>query len=340
MFPRHAIIALGLAGVLGCTSFRTTALYRMENDSVTKELTNKNLKGIPVKLKIPSHVTVTIYEQQILLAEDPEVTKKLNDAVATATTNFKTAQAGFDTQNDTVNTIRTRLIDVNAILTKARANLNDPLLRDAANAQIAEYEPQAVLLKSSLVVEEKNLTASGKERDAKADALQVAKAKALTPKNALVSFTPAQLMVETELKYTDKVFLVDFKRPAGGVLNLNSADIDDEQYFSKIQADVTERTLADVSGAINTLKGPLGNLAKKNPNNATPTSAITPDGEVTNGVDFQKSVVAFRRFDLNEPDWELAMRGFVDSHLGQDPVLVSTLQIAAPTPAPVPAPVP
>ena len=90
--------------------------------------------------------------------------------------------------------------------------------------------------------------------------------------------------------------------------------MDDEQYFSKVQADVTERTIQDVTYALDTLKDPL--VALKTSNKATPTSANTAEGDANEQVDFQKSVVATQRFDISEIGWEERMMAFVNERLG------------------------
>jgi hypothetical protein len=152
--------------------------------------------------------------------------------------------------------------------------------------------------------------------DAQADvpkkvaAAAAAAAAAAKPEYTLVSFCPAQLIVETELIYTDKVFLVDFKRPAGGILDLKQASMDDEQYFKNVQAEVQERTIQDISTAIATLTPGNSN------NKAVPKSANTPADAVSD-VNFQKSIVACQRFDISEPDWEFRLSEFVNTSLGR-----------------------
>ncbi len=211
-----ALLAMIVIG--GCTSFRTTALYRFDNDSVTPECTNKKLKGLPVKLKVPSHVAVTIFEQQVLLA-------------ITTTTTTGTPPA-------------------------------------------------------------------------------------TESKYALVSFSPPQLMVETELVYTDKVFLVDFKRPAAGILDLTEAKMDDEQYFSNITAEVTERTINDINTSLGTLQPALTQFKKPAVPKAKATTANSPEADADN-VGFKKSVIAYQRFDISEPDWECRLQEFVNCQLNR-----------------------
>lgn len=203
-----ALLAMIVIG--GCTSFRTTALYRFDNDSVTPECTNKKLKGLPVKLKVPSHLAVTIFEQQVLLAK--------------------------------------------------------------GTGDTAQY--------------------------------------------ALVSFSPPQLMVETELVYTDKVFLVDFKRPAAGILDLTEAKMDDEQYFSNITAEVTERTINDINTSLGTLQPALTQFKKPKVPTAKATTANSPEADADN-VGFKKSVIAYQRFDISEPDWECRLQEFVNCQLNR-----------------------
>ena len=135
------------------------------------------------------------------------------------------------------------------------------------------------------------------------------------PNYTLVSFDPAQYLVETQLEYTDKIFLVDFKRPAAGILDLKDAQMDDEQYFAKVQADVTERTIEDVSGALETITSPISSLKAKQSNSATPSSAANSISEINESVNFQKSVVAMCRFDISEPGWEEQMMCFINQKL-------------------------
>lgn len=320
--------------VTGCTSFRTTALTRLDNDSVVPECRKCNkLNGLPVKLKVPSHVVVTIYEQQLILANSAEKVASLTLAVQQSYEALKAA-------NSKLEELRSGLSDAEAEAKAAKAALEKSIERRENAEQELQADPSNLQLRATLDAAKK-VEKSATERLAKAEeekqaakervdqdeeafrknvekagsALAAAK-KSASVGYTLVSFTPAQLIVETNLEYTDKVFMVDFRRPAGGILDLSEASMDDEQYFAKIQADVTERTMADVSTAIKTLQGPLSSGAKKSKDNAaTPTSASTPEGEQSNTVNFQKSVVAFKRFDISEPCWEERMMEFVNSRL-------------------------
>lgn len=216
MLIRCLTYGLVLMAVTGCNSIRTSVLHRLDNDSVVVQETNKNLRGLPVKLKVPSHIGVTIYEEQVLIAS----TKKDN--------------------SDT--------------------------------------------------------TATG---------------------YSLISFNPPQIKVDTELCYTDKVFLVDFKRPGGGVLDVTGAEFDNQQYFKDVQASVEEQTLADIGTALQTVQGlQINPVPNQNGETADPTDASTEEDDSANGVDFQKSVIAYKRFDISEPGWEDRMNCFIQQYLG------------------------
>lgn len=214
-----------------CTSFRTTSLGRLDTDSLFVDCMGRKHKGkgIPVKMKVPSHVTVTVYEQQVLIR--------------------------------------------------------------------------------------------GKEGV------------------KLQSFSPPQYEVQTGLAYTDKVFLVDFVRPAGGTLNLmgvgedSGIAFDDEQYFKSVRAEAQEQTMQQVIKALETVGG-FSIEGKKVNAVGSETSAQFVDGDTTlTNVHFEKSIVAYQRFDLARPHWEDEMNSLVAKYLGECgscPVGVATLQKSAP----------
>lgn len=184
---------------VGCTSFRTMALGRLDNDSLYPECFGKKKKGVPVKLKVPTHVVVSIFEQQVLIQGEDGV--------------------------------------------------------------------------------------------------------------KLQSFSPPQYEVESKLAYTDKVFLVDFVRPAGGSLTLGTQDengitFDDDQYFKTIKARVEEQTIHQIGTALETVQG------------AFTSSGIVegPDAAHPN-LKFEKSIIACKRFDLARPHWEHEVNDFVHEYI-------------------------
>ncbi len=317
-----AVIGALLVATSGCVSFRTTALRRFANDAVAPQKLNRKLKGLPVKMKVPSHVHVTVYEQQVILADSDDVSSSKKDTAAKAeqaVADMKKQIVDLDKNvEDALVKIR-RLKQQEGIIQKLHdaASDNSPQRKGYAES-LAETASLLSEARASHKTHEENRK---KKNEFELQLKDLEKTAATAANNAvtqyrLISFDPAQYVVETELQYTDKVFLVDFKRPAGGILDLKEASMDDEQYFAKIQADVEERTLADISTALNRVSGPLADvLGGERTNVAVPTSSETPDGETNATVDFQKSVVATQRFDINELGWEQRLQGFVNSHI-------------------------
>jgi hypothetical protein len=332
MSKKYAALSLLACLAVGCGSFRTTALYRFDNDSVVPECNNEKLKGIPVKLKVPSHVRVNVFEQQVILAntadevdakkaaakKDADAVKETQAAIRTLSTNVEVAKKQLElAEKEVAKRTEEHTAAVNMQIGTEAGELQrkELLIKQkgellaAANALLTKASDE---LSAATEAKDSNLAKETTEllkRQAKAE-VSAADAEV---KYRLVSFTPQQLVVETELDYTDKIFLVDFRRPAAGILNLNEASMDDQQYFSKIQADVTERTLEDVGKALDTLKGTVAPPAAT-PKAAT-TGADTPSGEANGSVNFQKSIVASKRFDISEPDWEARMNAFINSKL-------------------------
>tara|TARA_R110002111_G_scaffold2705_6_gene18068 strand:- start:5334 stop:6017 length:684 start_codon:yes stop_codon:yes gene_type:complete len=156
----------------------------------------------------------------------------------------------------------------------------------------------------------------------------------------LQSFSPPQYEVETGLAYTDKVFLVDFVRPAGGTLDLMGEGdnqgivFDDEQYFEAIRAKVQEQTMQQVIKSLETVGGFSITEGKKVSAAGTETSAQFVEGDPTlPNVHFEKSIVAYQRFDLARPHWEDEMNCLVAKFVGvcdSCPTGVTTLK--QPTP--------
>ena len=113
------------------------------------------------------------------------------------------------------------------------------------------------------------------------------------------------LNVRTKLIKTKKVFTVDYKRPGSGSLNSNTT-FSDEQYFKKITNSLTDTTITDSAALLNTvLKGVSTNAAG-------PTSE---QAEAFKDVVRDTRVVAYKRFDINEPDFEYQVEQFVNQHL-------------------------
>jgi hypothetical protein len=103
--------------------------------------------------------------------------------------------------------------------------------------------------------------------------------------------------------YTEKIIMVDFKRPAAGSFNLD-VELTDDQYIKRIQHNVTDETIARVSELVGKL-APQG-LFKQ-----------TAGGAFENLVMEVKSVVAVGVFEVDSPDFEHMVAAFVDCHLNR-----------------------
>jgi len=124
------------------------------------------------------------------------------------------------------------------------------------------------------------------------------------------------LFVETEVIETDKVFMVDPKRPAAGQLDYTmkfGADEsgtdggkDNSQYFSSIESRIQDDTIKDITGA---LKAVTDSLAAKtnvgDRDSRRPTLILVPDVRT----------VAWRRFDIDACDFEQQVADFVAIHM-------------------------
>jgi hypothetical protein len=106
--------------------------------------------------------------------------------------------------------------------------------------------------------------------------------------------------VRADIVRTKKVFLVDLKRPCSGLLNA-SLKFNEDQYFDRIQGDVKDTTIEDSTALLATIIStlPTGRPAAKQQ------------------LEYLKQVrvVAYRRFDINTPDFESQVDMFVTQHL-------------------------
>jgi hypothetical protein len=105
-----------------------------------------------------------------------------------------------------------------------------------------------------------------------------------------------------EFIYSEKIFTVDFKRPAAGLYNLH-LDLTDDQYIAKVQHDITDTTIQEVTALV-TRFFPSGIGART----VTDPAQRQPFEEV-------QSVVAVGMFEIDAPDFEVQMMAFVNFHL-------------------------
>ena len=113
------------------------------------------------------------------------------------------------------------------------------------------------------------------------------------------------LNVRAEPVRTEKIIVVDFKRPAAGMLNANM-DFNEDQFFKKVQSSIQDETINESAKLLKTVIG----LVK-------PMSAGLTQSPVTDNANRKKltRVVAYQRFDVNEPAYEQEMDAFISRHL-------------------------
>ena len=113
--------------------------------------------------------------------------------------------------------------------------------------------------------------------------------------------------VRADVIKSKKVFFVDFKRPASGTLDMG-ATFNDEQYFKSITSRLEDTTIMDSAALLGTVL-----------NFATGRSTAAGDGatDLPPSVLRKTRVAAYRRFDINEPDFEQQVECFVRLHLGE-----------------------
>lgn len=339
----YLIIAALMISMAGCNSFSTSTLTRNANDSVSVQPTNRKLKGLPVKLKVPSHLKVTVFEQQVILANSDTANNAAQEAKTAADAAVAAQRAVVEGLDPAVAAAEKSITDLESQKQKINTLLQEARQRaPAVAAEIKGFEES--LSENSMAIANANRSLSdalanqAKKGDEQKRLDDLVAAQTVARDNAtiqytLLSFNPAQYVVETELQYTDKVFLVDFKRPAGGILNLTDTSFDHEQYFSDIQADVQEQTLADVSSALSTL-----NPLAENPgstNAAIATSANSSDAESNGTVDFQNSVVATQRFDISDAGWEGRVQQFVNQYIQNQSVVEHSVGQGMPVQPPI-----
>jgi len=110
--------------------------------------------------------------------------------------------------------------------------------------------------------------------------------------------------VEHDFINTEKIFTVDFKRPAAGTMDLTVDFKDDSQYFKQIKDKVTDETIKDVTGLLGAL-APQGLLG------------VPASGEGGLGLQEIESVLAVEIFEIDAPDFELKVAEFLKCHLNR-----------------------
>jgi hypothetical protein len=116
------------------------------------------------------------------------------------------------------------------------------------------------------------------------------------------------LSVKSEIIKTKKVFTVDFKRPAAGVLGYDAQFAN--QYFTEINNSVTDRTITDSADAIANVVPALAKLAAAG-QGVTPEFGAGLKDRIVKG----ERVVAYQRFDIDSPSFECDLEAFVAQHV-------------------------
>lgn len=113
------------------------------------------------------------------------------------------------------------------------------------------------------------------------------------------------LNVRTQIVKTKKVVFVDFKRPGSGTLELDTK-FSDQQYFTSIDSKLTDTTIKDSAALVAQAASMFSGTKASAGDQATPPKYFK-----------QSRVVAYKRFDINEPDYEQQLEAFVETHLNQ-----------------------
>jgi len=119
------------------------------------------------------------------------------------------------------------------------------------------------------------------------------------------------LQVRTAIVNSDKVFTVDFKRPASGFLDLDITFEEEEQYFKKIVSQLQDDTITDTANLVGTVIKSFAGVSAS-------TETLSPGLEsALAGAQIERDirVVAFKRFDINSPFFEEEVECFVNLHL-------------------------
>lgn len=112
------------------------------------------------------------------------------------------------------------------------------------------------------------------------------------------------LGIRTEMIHTKKIFIVDFKRAAAGITS-SGLEFNDQQYLEKVTGSIQDDTLKEATAAFSAFAPLL---------TAKPTSAAGETTKLDNTIRGTR-VVAYRRFDLNDCDFEQQLSDFVEYHM-------------------------
>ena len=111
--------------------------------------------------------------------------------------------------------------------------------------------------------------------------------------------------------YTEKMIMVDFKRPAAGAFNLD-VEMTEDQYISRIQHDVTDETISEVGSLLTDL---IEADFFAPPTDLSSAGGLSLDNNAN--VAKVKSVVAAGVFEIDDPNFEKDIMEFVNCHINK-----------------------
>lgn len=127
--------------------------------------------------------------------------------------------------------------------------------------------------------------------------------------------------VEHNVKETEKIFVVDPKKPGAGLLNYgftfqsNTNDKDaGKGYLKKVVYKADDKTITTSATLLNNTINLLS---------ALPTGANDPQVNSDSLIATDRAV-AFARFDINSPTFESDVAGFLELHLNCEPTYTCT----------------
>lgn len=107
-----------------------------------------------------------------------------------------------------------------------------------------------------------------------------------------------------EMVYTEKVIMVDFKRPAAGSSNMK-VDFTEDQYIKNYQQDITDETLQRVNEFVGTA---LPSFLQASDDNGAA-------GSIDERIKEVKSVAAVGMFEVDDPNFEQLVQSFLAQHI-------------------------
>ena len=326
----------------GCASYCTTLMDRLPGNQLTTNWCYPKERGIPMKIKVPSHVEVTVYETSYMVDRRPKAGGSSAAPAAAAAAPASNGPNPVPTPPGMGNNIS---IKTSASARAASEEFDDTAdnsscrvagattrrLDRACQTELEEEAHNFVHLTSHLVDSPcdksqcqnfppcANSTApfcgvDGCFLPASNACLEISK----RPIKCVKLPKPVR-RIETKLCYKDKVMMIDFIRPAAGTLAVGGPgtaqnSIDSEGYFQTIQSSIIDNTIRDINAAIT-------GIATGTP----PKPLVLTAGDLTTisgigGIRSFDSVIAVQKFDVSEPNWELRLNEFVAPFLqGQCP---------------------